>query len=110
MLCLCLEVGRLRLLLLLAGMHLISHDLAVQSGQVVTLLKALDVVGSVLVMMRVLVAVRMVNVDVRVVVVDHHDPAAVGDVVDILGALWLLLLLGLMRVLLSLHVVEIMLI
>ena len=98
------------LLLLLITMHLITNDLAVQASQVVAFLEALDVVGGVLVVVRVLIDVWVVDVDVGVVVVNHDDAATVGDVVHVLGVLWLLLLLGLVRLLLGLHVVEVVLV
>jgi hypothetical protein len=69
------------------------HHLIVQLRQIVALLKALDVLLRELV--RVLVeALRMMNVDVGVVVVDDDYSAAVGKLLHVLRVVsWVLLLL-----------------
>ena len=76
------------------------HHLIVQLRQIVALLKALDVLLRELV--RVLVeALRMMNVDVGVVVVDDDYSAAVGKLLHVLRVVgWVLLLLLLVKVVL----------
>jgi hypothetical protein len=97
----------LRLLLLL---HLVADYLTVQTRQIVALLQTLDVVSGELVVVRVLVAVWMVNIDVCVIIVNNNDPTAISNMVHVLRSVGLLLLLLLGSLLLGLHVVEVVLI
>ena len=109
---------RRRLLLVLAlvllPLYLVADYLTVQTGQIVALLQTLDVISSELVVVRILVAVWMVNVNVRVIIVNDNNSAAISNVVHILGCVGLLLLLLrlllLGSLLLGLHVVEVVLI
>ena len=96
----------LRLLLLL---HLVADYLTVQTRQIVALLQILDVISGELVVVRVLVAVWMVNINVCVIIVNNYNAATIGNVVHVLRCVWLLLLL-LGCLLLRLHVVEVVLI
>lgn len=86
-------------------MHLAAHDLTIQPSQVIALLQTLNVISSELVVVRVLVAVWMVNVYISVVVVNDNNAATVSNVVHVLRSVRLLLLL-----LLCLDVVEVVLI
>ena len=97
-------------LLLRLWLYLVADYLTVQARQVVALLQTLDVVSGELVVVRVLVAVRMVNIDVRVIIVNNNDPTAVSNVVHVLRGVGLLLLLLLGSLLLGLHVVEVVLV
>ena len=97
-------------LLLRLWLYLVADYLTVQARQVVALLQTLDVVSGELVVVRVLVAVRMVNIDVRVIIVNNYDPTAVSNVVHVLRGVGLLLLLLLGSLLLGLHVVEVVLV
>lgn len=97
-------------LLLRLWLYLVADYLTVQARQVVALLQTLDVVSGELVVVRVLVAVRMVNIDVCVIIVNNNDPTAVGNVVHVLRGVGLLLLLLLGSLLLGLHVVEVVLV
>jgi hypothetical protein len=109
---------RRRLLLVLAlvllPLYLVADYLTVQTGQIVALLQTLDVISGELVVVRILVAVWMVNVNVRVIIVNDNNSAAISNVVHILGCVGLLLLLLrlllLGSLLLGLHVVEVVLI
>ena len=111
---LCFHVCR-RLLLVLALvlllLHLTADYLTVQTGQIVALLQTLDVISGELVVVRILVAVWMVNVNVRVIIVNNNNSATISNVVHVLGCVLLLLLLLLLgSLLLGLHVVEVVLI
>lgn len=106
---------QVRLLLVLAlllrlWLSLVADYLTVQARQVVALLQTLDVVSGELVVVRVLVAVWMVNIDVCVIIVNNNDPTAVSNVVHVLRSVGLLLLLLLGSLLLGLHVVEVVLV
>lgn len=85
-------------------LHAIDH-LVVQIGQVIALLETLYVILGELV--GVLERIRMVNVDVRVVIVDHDDSAAVRQLLHILRSVTvcLMLLLLLSHLLLLVDVV-----
>ena len=100
----------LALALLLLLLHLVADYLTVQTRQIVALLQTLDVVSGELVVVRVLVAVWMVNIDVCVIIVNNNDPTAVSNMVHVLRSVGLLLLLLLGSLLLGLHVVEVVLI
>ena len=100
----------LALVLLLLLLHLVADYLTVQTRQIVALLQTLDVVSGELVVVRVLVAVWMVNIDVCVIIVNHNDPTTVSNMVHVLRSVGLLLLLLLGSLLLGLHVVEVVLI
>ena len=92
-------------------MHLAADELSVDACcEVIAVLKRLNVVRSVLVVLRVLVARRVMDVDVRVVVIDHHNAAAVRDVIHVLRPVILLLLRCLITLLLCLNVIQVVLI
>ena len=92
-------------------MHLTTNELTVDpSREVVAILERLNVVRCVLVMLRVLVAGRVMDVDVSIIVINHDNPTAIGYVVHILGPVILLLLRCLITLLLGLNIIKIVLI
>lgn len=108
---LCFHGLLLVLALVLLLLHLTADYLTVQTGQIVALLQTLDVISGELVVVRILVAVWMVNVNVRVIIVNNNNSATISNVVHVLGCVLLLLLLLLLgSLLLGLHVVEVVLI